>query len=268
MVEFINRTKASKETNLSYLGRINSSAKLIKNEKVSGMYTYILYLAPAKESGYNVCPMATEECKAGCLNTSGRVKMDLENMIVNARIRKTKLFFENRKLFMNWMFAEIESGMRQAERKDMGFSIRLNGTSDINWVAYKHNGKNVFETFPTVQFYDYTKVASRFNKLPQNYHLTYSYTGRNVVECMNVLSKGNNVAVVFNIPKGYELPTEFMGYPVVDGDLTDYRPDDGNGVIVGLRWKEIKNRIVNEYVKNSVFVVQPKDLNFALRKVA
>ena len=37
-----------------------------------GFNTYILHLAPASESGYNVCAKATIGCKAGCLNKAGR----------------------------------------------------------------------------------------------------------------------------------------------------------------------------------------------------
>ena len=258
MTKFINRAKAAKSTGVSYLGSINSSAKIKKNSKVSAVDTYVLYLAPAKESGYNVCPMATAECMAGCLHTSGRVKMDVDNTIVNARITKTKLFFENRELFMDWLFAEIESGIKRSKRVGKDFAVRLNGTSDINWSVYKVNGKNVFETFPDIQFYDYTKVASRFKNVPDNYHLTYSYTGKNIEECLNVLGKGHNVAVVFNTPKGEDLPAVFMNHLVMDGDLTDYRPDDMKGVVIGLRWKNIRDRAVNDFIKNSVFVVQPE----------
>ena len=260
---------AKNKTELSYLGSVNSSSKIAKNEKYSGVTTYVLYLAPAETSGFNVCPMATEECKAGCLNTSGRVKMDNKNIILNSRIKKTRLFFEEREFFMDWLFAEIKREQEKAIKKNMNFSVRLNGTSDINWLMYKVNGKNVFETFPTIQFYDYTKVANRFNKiLPNNYHLTLSYTGYNLDNCLNTLSKGNNIAVIFNVNKNDELPKYFKGYKVIDGDLTDYRPNDGKGVIIGLRWKNIKNKLLNNTIKNSVFVVQKEDFENISKKVA
>ena len=41
---------------------------------------------------------------------------------------------------------------------------------------------------------------------------------------------GANVAAVFS----HTLPATYLGYKVVDGDLTDYRPEDGKNVIVGL----------------------------------
>src|SRR5690606_16837608 len=136
--------------------------------------------------------------------------------IVNARIKKTKLFFEHREFFMKWLVNEIANAKRKAKKAGYGFSVRLNGTSDLNWNAYKVYDKNVFELFPDVQFYDYTKIVNKFNNIAPNYHLTLSYTGYNWEECNNVLSKGHNVAVVFNVKKGQALPETFNGYPVID----------------------------------------------------
>jgi len=257
-MKFTTKAAAKRFANVSYLGSINSSAKIAKNGKISHQYTYVMYLLPHKASGYQVCPMATKECIAGCLNTSGRVIMDIgnTNTILTARLRKTRLFFEQRDLFLNWLVAEIKTGQTKAIKDGYKFSIRLNGTSDINWNAYKINGSTLFELFPTVQFYDYTKVVTRFIDIPKNYHLTFSYTGYNWSDCKTVLQGGNNVAVIFNIKKGVSLPSMFNGYPVIDGDLTDYRPDDKKGVIVGLRWKKIADKVTNEEIRNSNFVVQ------------
>ena len=260
---FTTKSQAVKDTGLSYLGAINSSTKLAKNGKVSNQYTYILYLMPHKASGYNVCPMATKECISGCLNTSGRVILDTENKILNSRIAKTKLFFEQREFFMTWLFTEIKNAQKKAVKDGYGFSVRLNGTSDINWSAYKLNGLNVFETFQDVQFYDYTKIPNRFDNMPKNYHLTFSYTGYNWIESKIILNKGFNLAVIFNVSSDYRnlgiLPMTFKGYEVINGDLTDYRVKDGKGIIIGLRWKRIANKTVNEQIRTSPFVVQPND---------
>ena len=248
--------QAKKDTGLNYLGNIDISSKLVKNKKVSNQFTYILYLMPSSASGYNVCPMATKECIAGCLNTSGRVKIDTKNRILNARMKKTKLFFEHKEFFLQWMFAEIKNAKKIAKKNGFKFSVRLNGTSDLNWQIYKLNGKNVFETFSNVQFYDYTKIYKMFSKITPNYHLTFSYSGYNWINSLFLLNEGFNVAVVFNVKKGQPLPKTFRGYKIIDGDLTDYRPDDKKGCIVGLRWKDIKNKKANEFVKHSPFVVQ------------
>lgn len=257
-----NKASAKRKVGVSYLGSINSSAKIIKNKKVSNQYTYIIYLAPAEISGYNVCSHSTVECRMGCLFTSGRMKMEAntsEKTITNARITKTKLFFEDRSLFMAWMLSEIRSYKAKAQKDGYGFSVRLNGTSDIDWANVRtKSGENIFELFPDVQFYDYTKNPAKFNDKPKNYHLTFSYSGRNGDIAAKLLSKGQNVAVVFNTKKGLKLPKTFAGYKVIDSDLTDYRPSDPKGVICGLRFKEIASKADAETTKKSIFVVDPK----------
>lgn len=262
IMEFTTIGKAKKQIGLSYLGGVNISAKMIKNQKVSKQLTYVIYLAPAMVSGYNVCEMSTPECRLGCLSTSGRAGMSIsygDNRAMNARISKTKLFYENRTYFMNWLIAEITYYQKQAKTKKLGFSVRLNGTSDIDWANVNYKGKNIFEYFPEVDFYDYTKNPTKFFNKPENYHLTFSYSGRNVVISKKLLDRGENVAVIFNIKKETELPKKFMGYHVVNGDLTDFRPDDGKGVIVGLKWKRIANKENNDNIKKSIFVVQTND---------
>lgn len=261
-MEFTTKSNAKKQTGLSYLGSINSSAKMIKNQKVSNNYTYILYLSPAGTSGYDVCPHSTPECRIGCLASSGRVKMELRskdkiNTIQSARVKKTRLFFEHREFFLNWMIAEIKTFQEKAKKDGYDFSIRLNGTSDIEWEHIEIYGETIFDIFPEVQFYDYCKNPARMlSKKPKNYHLTFSYNGRNENITKRILERGGNVAVIYDIPKGKELPSNWNGYPVIDGDLTDYRPNDPKGTVVGLRWKDIGNRNDNEYVKNSSFVTK------------
>lgn len=254
--------EAKRQTGLAYLGNVNVSAKMIKNLLVSNHMTYAIYLAPAMVSGYNVCPNSTPECRLGCLATSGRAGMEIlsgGDRIAKARIKKTKLFYEHNEFFMNWLVAELTAHKAKAERKGFKFSARLNATSDIDWQNTLHNGKNIFELFPDVDFYDYTKNPTKFVGIADNYHLTFSYSGHNVETCKKILNKGYNIATVFNVKKESELPKEFMGYKVINGDLTDFRPNDGKGVVVGLKWKRIANKANNDKIKQSVFVVQPTD---------
>lgn len=261
-MKFTTIANAKKQTGLSYLGRINSSAKMIKNQKVSMQYTYVIYLSPAKTSGYGVCSHSTPECRIGCLATSGRAAMDIitgRNEIVNCRINKTKLFFEHNQFFMEWMIAEIKVYQEKAKKDGYGFSIRLNGTSDIDWANVMYNGLNIFQIYSEVEFYDYTKNHNKFKNTPANYHLTFSYTGRNKEVCKVLLEQGINVAVVFNVKKGQSLPTELGGYKVIDGDLTDYRPSDGKGVVIGLRFKRIADQEAEKNLRQSVFVVNPEE---------
>jgi hypothetical protein len=101
------------------------------------------------------------------------------------------------------------------------------------------------EMFPSVQFYDYTKNPNRFKKeLPENYHLTFSMaeTIENKIDCFRLLDMGFNIAAVFNVKDETELPTQYKGYNVINGDLHDLtfkykQPKGTKGVILGLKAK-------------------------------
>lgn len=243
----------------SYLGSVNSSSKIQKTDKVLDIDTYVMYLAPANLSGHNVCAMATKECITGCLNTSGRAKMDKSySSIINARINKTKFFFDQRETFNEVLFHEVGMYANRTTNKGKDFAVRLNGTSDLNPILFKKDGKNILETFPNVQFYDYTKILNRIEvaKKHPNYDLTFSFTGYNWNDCLIALQNNVRVAVIFNIGRNEALPETYNGYKVIDGDKYDYRPLDEKNVIVGLRWKSIRNKQANEEIKNSPFVVQ------------
>lgn len=248
-----------KNLGFSYIGSVNSSSKIAKTNKVLEIDTYVQYLAPASLSGKNVCAMATKECIAGCLNTSGRAKMNKSYIaIMNARTNKTKLFYSDRELFNSLLFNEVKLANNRTKAKGKDFAVRLNGTSDLNPILFKQDGKNILETFPDVQFYDYTKIPNRIEVAQKysNYDLTFSFTGYNWNDCLVALKNNVRVAVIFNVKAGQPLPETFNGYKVIDGDLYDYRPLDEKNVIVGLRWKSIKDKATNDLIKNSPFVVQ------------
>jgi hypothetical protein len=263
-IKFSTIAKACKTVGVSYLGGVSLSAKMVKNEKV-GVMTYSINLSPAETSGYDVCSHSTAECRSGCLATSGHAKMDIQSgktIISDARIKKTRLFFENQEFFMEWLIAELLKYRKQAIKKGMVFSARLNTISDIDWANVRTlGGSNIFELFSTVQFYDYTKNPNKFVGKPENYHLTFSFTGRNWIACNTLLKRGENIAMVFNVNKVEDLPKTYKGFKVINGDETDYRPNDEKGVIVGLKWKRIADKVAEAQVRQSMFVVQPLDVN-------
>jgi hypothetical protein len=248
-----NRAQAKRTTKLSYLGGVATSTKIAKGLKYDEM-TYIVYLAPADLSGYEVCPMRSPECTAACNHESGHNRIDIhDNTINKARIAKTKLFFEQRNFFMQWLQDEIAAAKAKAEAAGMKFSVRLNGTSDLSPEQFHLNGKNILELFPDVQFYDYTKVPKRIQltKKYSNYDITFSYSGTNAVQCLDALAQDVRVAVVFE-----KLPEAFWGYPVIDGDAYDMRYLDDT-VIVGLKYKEVRTKLDKE---KSKFVISKDSL--------
>ena len=204
--------------------------KLMKGQK-KGYLSFVLHLAPADLSGREVCPKRTAGCTSACLNTAGRggimKKGETTNKIQEARIRRTKMFFDHRDEFMADLEKDIKAGLREAERKGMIPCFRLNGTSDLSWEKY-----GIIEKFPTVQFYDYTKVRNRKVSHLNNYHLTFSKADGNDMDVRLAVNAGMNVAAVFD-----KVPESYIGRPVIDGDETDLRFLDPKGVIVGLKAK-------------------------------
>ena len=213
-----------------------ANPKIQKGTKL-GYLSFILHLAPADLSGHNTCPKATEGCKSACLNTAGRGGMfrkgENTNTIQKARIRKTQYFYSARQDFMLDLKKDIEKGIKLAAKLGLTPVFRLNGTSDLSWEKYDMlPGLNVFECFPTVQFYDYTKVLGRKVKGIANYFLIFSKADGNDSDVAEAILEGMNVAAVFD-----RVPTDYMGRPVIDADEHDLRFLDAKGVIAGLKAK-------------------------------
>lgn len=221
-----------------------ASTKTIKGEK-RGFLTGILYMQPADMSGRNLCPGSSPGCRAACLYSAGRGAF---SSVQAGRARKTALFLNDRERFMSLLVNDIEALIRRAAREGLEAVVRLNGTTDINWltIAVQRNGRtfaNVFEAFSddAVRFYDYTKrpaLARRpASSLPANYDLTFSRSETNDAIALEALENGHRVAVVFDTSKGRPLPETWNGRPVVDGDETDLRFLEPAGVVAGLRAK-------------------------------
>ena len=212
-----------------------ANPKIQKGTKL-GYLSFILHLAPADLSGHNTCPKATAGCKSACLNTAGRGGMfrkgENTNMIQKARIRKTQYFYNARQDFMLDLKKDIEKGIRLAAKLGLKPVFRLNGTSDLSWEKYDMiPGLNVFECFPDIQFYDYTKVLGRKVGY-DNYFLIFSQADGNEADVNRAIAQGMNVATVFD-----QVPTEYKGRPVINADETDLRFLDPKGVIAGLKAK-------------------------------
>jgi hypothetical protein len=230
-----------------------------------GYNTYILHLAPADLSGYETCAKRTAGCTAACLNTAGRGGMfkrgENTNVIQQARIRKTKMFFENRVEFMTTLVKDIELGIKQSKKMELVPVFRLNGTSDLSWEKYEvvRNGKlfrNIFTAFPEVQFYDYTKVLGRKVKEYSNYQLTFSAADGNDSDVLKAMNEGLNVAVVFGIKKTLPMPVDYLNRPVFNGDESDLRFLDPKGVIVGLYAKGKAKKDTTGFVKYPTIMLQ------------
>jgi len=202
-----------------------SNPKTHKGEAL-GYLTGILHLAPSK----TVCPNATRGCLAACLNTAGRGRT---TRVQNARKRKTDLFHTNRDAFMAELDKPIAALVRKAARMNLKPAVRLNGTSDIAWETIRDaSGDTVFDRWPDIQFYDYTKSYDRARaevtySWPANYDLTFSRSEENDAGCEYILRQGGRVAMVaVDMARAQAWYTRqsggyWSGTPVTTGDTHD-----------------------------------------------
>jgi hypothetical protein len=216
-----------------------------------GYLSFILHLAPSDLSGRNTCPKATAGCAAACLNTAGRGGMfkrgENTNMIQKARIRKTNYFFHDREAFMEDLVTDIIKAVNYARRKGLKPVFRLNGTSDLSWEKYptRYGAENIFDQFPTLQFYDYTKVLGRKIADIPNYHLTFSAADGNDADVEQALAQGMNVTVVYDrIPEG-----------VYSADEDDLRFLDPRVGIIGLKAKGRAKKDTSGFVRRTIPIV-------------
>lgn len=216
-----------------------------------GVASYILHLAPHTLSGYNVCPKASLGCSMACLNTAGRGRFEAIQL---ARIQKTLYFFKFRVEFLAQLIGEIAALEKRAIAQKLLPVVRLNGTSDLPWENIKIDGKNIFELHIGVQFYDYTKIVARLEKLAQNpiknYDLTFSASEDNALDVTRALQLGFNVAQVF-----LAIPEHYNGVKVINGDVHDLRFTDlKGGYIVGLKAKGAAKKDMSGFVVRNVEV--------------
>jgi hypothetical protein len=250
---------------------VNYKAK--KNLKLK-VHSWFLSLAPSDISGYNVCPMANKvtqgenhklksSCSSVCVAHNGNGRYPV---VINARIRKTKLYFEDRNTFMSLLIDDITEAIKESEKAGYIPTFRLNAYSDIMWenirfdkagLSYKegkYNGKNIFEIFPDITFYDYTKIANRKVDHIPNYDLTFSYSGVKEYQpfVQQAIDNGLRIAVVFKHKD--RIPAQFLGMDCVDGDDSDIRPYDPQGVVVALYAKGKARNDTSGFVVDNTFM--------------
>ena len=238
---------------------LSLNTKLEKSIKKFDIITAGLALAPHARSGHNVCANAGF-CSAVCqLWFSGRT---VTAPVRDAMLRRTHLLFDNHAEFMRQLRDDLWKVVRESDKTGKPAYVRLNVASDLNWRA-------IISEFPTIRFYDYSKIKSRCTdaaqgKLPANYSITPSYSERmHSASFRSYLRHGLNVSVVFNVEycpqhnRIGELPKTWRGFPVIDGDNHDLRhPDfDGRGNVLGLRFKGSR-KLLTQAIRRG-FVVTP-----------
>lgn len=249
---------------MTKLLNIDANAKTIKGQK-HGYMTAIMYLAAYKAAGVQVCPAAElAGCWEDCLGVGaghGRISKGgtrfsphgislPDNQVQRARIARTHLWAHNRREFWFQLYDEISKFRRKAERKGLIPVVRLNGTSDIRWeIQRDHGSMTVFERFPDLQFYDYTKLPGRLaRELPNNYHLTVSYSEANhryAQQCYDAHLSGHPMVVVV---RDQSVKNQWLSKGAIDMDEHDLRFLDPPGALGVLKAKGTAKKLTNGFV--------------------
>jgi hypothetical protein len=214
------------------LSKGDTNSKTAKND----LETYILYLSPFNQNsfGINVCPKASPGCVASCLFTAGMGKF---SNVISARTNKTDFLLSDKLGFLTMLKNELVKISNKALKEKKQIAIRLNGTSDLDFIGMAKNQLNFdFLQLPNLVFYDYTKIYGKALKYKDsvNYNVTFSLAeNSNLNEIKEALNLGINVSAVFK----NELPGTFLGFPVIDGDFSDIEMLSNKGIILGLKAK-------------------------------
>ena len=227
------------------LSKGTSNTKTAKNS----LKTYILYLAPYNQNskGINICPKASKGCAAACLFTAGRGRFD---SVKNARINRTEYFLADKERFCLQLAGELIKINKAAIKKGELVAIRLNGTSDLDFIYLlkKYAGLDPF-SLKNIVYYDYTKILGKVKKYKDQtrYVLTFSRAEDNHNETLEALELGANVSAVFN----GELPRRFKGFKVIDGDQSDIVMLYNRGAVLGLKAKGAAKKDNSGFVINT-----------------
>lgn len=227
------------------LSKGTSNTKTAKNS----LKTYILYLAPYNQNskGINICPKASKGCAAACLFTAGRGRFD---NVKKARINRTEYFLHDKERFCLQLAGELIKINKAAIKKGELVAIRLNGTSDLDFIYLlkKYAGLDPF-SLKNIVYYDYTKILGKVKKYKDQtrYVLTFSRAEDNHSEALEALELGANVSAVFN----GDLPFNYCGAPVVDGDKSDIVMLYNRGAVLGLKAKGQAKKDTSGFVINT-----------------
>ena len=219
------------------------NTKLRKNNKPIDIRVAGLSLYPNDF----ICPMRyIAACVKECLISSGRGVFD---NVIEGRKAKTDFYMNDRAGFIDQLKRELTNFEKLCNKTGVVPYVRLNVISDIQW-ELKANG-SIPQSFPNINFFDYSKIAKRLGKTPKNYQLMFSYSQapeyQNQVK--TALKTDVPISVVFYGP----MPDVFLGKKVINGDNSDIENLKHKNCIIGLKYKIAKGQDVDP--ANSPFIV-------------
>lgn len=166
-------------------------------------------------------------CAEPCLESAGRGRM---RNVIDGRQKKAQWFRKDQSGFLAQLRKELANFEKTCQRQGVKPAVRLNVLSDVQWERL-----GIPQEFPNTLFYDYSKLAHRLGKTPENYRLMFSYSGKKEYkkQVQKALKSNVPISAVFRGP----MPSEFLGRQVIDGDESDLFNLFAGPVVVGLRAK-------------------------------
>lgn len=220
-----------------------------------------MYLSPSDEMStvlgikkFTTCGNETKLCRSACLKNTGKMTFKTS---INARVMRTALFYAYPIEFLDALIDEIFSEDRISSQKGFNLQVRLNGTSDIPWENFINMGVLIQDTRALKCFYDYSKWKTR--QSTEHYKLIYSVAENSKIEDVLEFLALGSIAVVVDA-KSHKNLIELKSPYIIDGDISDHRPQDPIGSIVILKFKpSTKKKENNEkdhtgFIKNSNWV--------------
>ena len=238
---------------MKLLDTTGGNTKLRKNNRDVKVRVAGLSLIPDDR----VCPMRhLAGCAAPCLRWAGRGPM---LSVVTGRQSKLDYLYSDRLGFISQLKREITNFERLCSKSGVIPYVRLNVISDVKWESSAYG--EIPQAFPNVNFYDYTKVANRLNKTPDNYKLMFSYSPAVKFQPQVRLAMAANVpmSAVF-YPA---IPDTFLGAKVINGDNSDIENLKYSypNYIIGLKYKNANGRGIDPI--DETFVVKTINLSKA-----
>jgi hypothetical protein len=224
-----------------------TNTKVAKSEKslIGGEKIRILSLSLMPDD--ILCPARNlAECADDCLRSSGR---GIQQNVIDGRQARSNLWHADRDAFLAMLKRELHNFIKLCDRQNVVPVTRLNVLSDIPW----ENHLDFEDEFCALFSYDYTKRAARLGKTPSNYRLMFSYSKADGFQ--NQVKKALTHRVPITAVFRGGLPSQFLGRPVYDGDISDIANLEQIDSIIGLRVKghEAKK-------SNSPFIIDNPEL--------
>ena len=228
-----------------------SNTKIMKTQKGTEYEIASLSLMPDSI----ICPaQIIAKCKEPCLVGAGRGQM---HSVARSRQSKSDLWHSDKSLFLETLTKEMAAFITRCNKREKLAAFRLNTISDIPWEKY-----GIPQLFPQALLYDYTKLAARLGRTPENYKLMFSFSAAPAYQNQVRAALKTNVPISAVFRGG--LPKTYLGRPVIDGDKSDLVNLYSGASIVGLKLKGGKAIQASK----SPFIVDNPELQLCPEKAA